>query len=438
MPELCRRFAAHLRGTPVAYDDVPVDDDGLSRVPARAARGGTHRRLGRGRHLRRARRARRQAEGRARGGQLLRGEPPLARRPVPPHRRRRAGRAVRARWVRAVGARASSVGCSRSKGRSCERRLARGRRPGRARRARADPALRPAGRALRALPHGGDGAPPRQGGALVPPRPGRVVGRAARVRDPETAPRRRRRFAPTTAARSTGPPARSSSSRDRRTRSTILSEAGVLSREGLPLDRPPGHVVARPCCRSAYLRGAFLGGGSLSGPRSPHLEVRTPLHAGAAFVRSVASAAGRQDARPRPGDPLGRVREELGRDRGLPVRRRRHGDRPRSRGASARRRPQGRREPRRERRPREPRSPEPIGARAVRGCRRRCGTPELLAGLAPTLQDAAELRLRHPSLSLRELAARTDPPVTKAAMAGRLARLVALAAEELQPTSDPG
>ena len=56
----------------------------------------------------------------------------------------------------------------------------------------------------------------------------------------------------------------------------------------LPLDRPPGKVVARPCCRSAYLRGAFLGGGSQGGQASPHLESQTRLHGGAAFVRSVA------------------------------------------------------------------------------------------------------------------------------------------------------
>jgi methylated-DNA-[protein]-cysteine S-methyltransferase len=30
VPALCRRFAAHLRGAPVAYDDVPVDDAGLT------------------------------------------------------------------------------------------------------------------------------------------------------------------------------------------------------------------------------------------------------------------------------------------------------------------------------------------------------------------------------------------------------------------------
>jgi methylated-DNA-[protein]-cysteine S-methyltransferase len=29
VPDLCRRFAAHLGGTPVAYNDVPVDETGL-------------------------------------------------------------------------------------------------------------------------------------------------------------------------------------------------------------------------------------------------------------------------------------------------------------------------------------------------------------------------------------------------------------------------
>ena len=76
----------------------------------------------------------------------------------------------------------------------------------------------------------------------------------------------------------------------------------MLDDEHRPLDRPPGRVVARSCCRGAYLRGAFLGGGSLTGPRSPHLEVRTPTPAGASFLRSVAlggggAAAGRASAR---------------------------------------------------------------------------------------------------------------------------------------------
>jgi DNA-binding transcriptional regulator WhiA len=41
-------------------------------------------------------------------------------------------------------------------------------------------------------------------------------------------------------------------------------------------------------------------------------------------------------------------------------------------------------------------------------------------------------------MSLRELAARTDPPVTKAAMAGRLARLVALARDGVEAPEATG
>lgn len=43
------------------------------------------------------------------------------------------------------------------------------------------------------------------------------------------------------------------------------------------------------------------------------------------------------------------------------------------------------------------------------------------------LREAAELRRRHPSASLRELAARTDPPASRAALHRRLRRLEALA-----------
>jgi DNA-binding protein WhiA len=47
--------------------------------------------------------------------------------------------------------------------------------------------------------------------------------------------------------------------------------------------------------------------------------------------------------------------------------------------------------------------------------------------LSPRLREAAELRLRHPSLSLRELAGKCRPPVTKAALHRRLAKVVELA-----------
>ena len=51
-----------------------------------------------------------------------------------------------------------------------------------------------------------------------------------------------------------------------------LHRAGVLDRSHRPLGRPPARVVARRCCAAAYLRGALLGSGTLSGPRGPHLR----------------------------------------------------------------------------------------------------------------------------------------------------------------------
>jgi DNA-binding transcriptional regulator WhiA len=47
--------------------------------------------------------------------------------------------------------------------------------------------------------------------------------------------------------------------------------------------------------------------------------------------------------------------------------------------------------------------------------------------LPSAVREAAELRLRHPSLSLRELAPKCRPPVTKAALHRRLRRVIELA-----------
>lgn len=69
----------------------------------------------------------------------------------------------------------------------------------------------------------------------------------------------------------------------------LLREAGVLSSSGAPLEAPPKRVVGRSCCRGAYLRGALLGAGSLSGPRNPHLEIRAATVEGARFIVEVAA-----------------------------------------------------------------------------------------------------------------------------------------------------
>lgn len=72
----------------------------------------------------------------------------------------------------------------------------------------------------------------------------------------------------------------------------VLREAGVLSASGAPVEQPPKRVVGRSCCRGAYLRGALLGAGSLSGPRDPHLELRAGSLTGARFIAEVAAREG--------------------------------------------------------------------------------------------------------------------------------------------------
>jgi cell division protein WhiA len=72
-----------------------------------------------------------------------------------------------------------------------------------------------------------------------------------------------------------------------------LHEAGVLGANLAPIERVPARIVARGCCRRAYLRGAFIGCGSLSRPRRPaHLEWRVTGEAAAAQLRELAEAEG--------------------------------------------------------------------------------------------------------------------------------------------------
>ena len=206
----------------------------------------------------------------------------------------------------------------------------------------------------------------------------------------------------------------------------VLTQAGVLGDEGRPLDRPPGKVVARPCCRSAYLRGAFLGAGSLSGPGSPHLEIRTPLHGGAAFVRSVASSVGvRLRVADRDSHSIAYAKGWEAIEGYLSVA-----------GASETVLALEERALVAELRAEANRLANADHANLVRQSRSarsqldavsRLEREGVLPGLASGLQAAADLRRRHPSLSARELAARAEPPVTKAAMAARLGRLVAIA-----------
>ncbi len=219
-----------------------------------------------------------------------------------------------------------------------------------------------------------------------------------------------------------------------------LHHAGVLDASHRPVDHPPRRVLSRHCCRRSYLRGALLGAGSLSGPRDPHLEIRTAEIEGARFLADVAEREGARAARPRPRPPCGRLCQGNGDDRRRARRRRCGRRRPRPRGAFRRRRDARRRKPARQCRSREPRPHEPrracparSGAPAPGGRRaRRALTGASGGGVAPApVPDALDRRAR-PTLqaagdeSLRVPAA-SPPPGARGAVkpAIRLAKRLA-------------
>ena len=206
----------------------------------------------------------------------------------------------------------------------------------------------------------------------------------------------------------------------------VLTDAGVVDRRHAPLEVPSRRVVARSCCRAAYLRGAFLGGGSVSVAGSPHVELRTGSAAAATWLTQLAQKNGVElgvverathaAAYAKSWDAIESLLAVMGaaetvlsleersvvaetRSRANRLANADHANLVRT-GRSARRQ-----------------------LEAVEGLR----AEGVLHDLPDPLREVAELRLRHPTDSLRELASRTDPPATKAAVHRRLRRLEELA-----------
>ena len=203
----------------------------------------------------------------------------------------------------------------------------------------------------------------------------------------------------------------------------------MLDQRLVPVERPPKRVVARPCCRGAYLRGALLGGGSLSGPRAPHLELRAGSVEGAEFLAAVAAGEGvtlrvrdrgsHALAYAKGAEPIEGVLAAAGASNAVlafeeqavmgatlaHANRLANADHANlvrtSRAAHAQ-------------------------LRAVRALE----AAGILDDLPTRLREAGRLRLRYPTLSLRELAERCDPPATKAAVYRRLSKLRRLAETE--------
>jgi DNA-binding protein WhiA len=205
----------------------------------------------------------------------------------------------------------------------------------------------------------------------------------------------------------------------------LLREAGVVDLRATPLERPPQRVVRRACCRRAYLRGALLGGGSLSGPRSPHLEIRAAGIDGAEFLAEIA-----ERERLRLG-VLDRGRHAVAYAKGADA----IADVLAAAGAHSAVLALEERAVLGATRARANRLANADHANLVRVARasdRDARAAERLAAtggldlLSPSAREAVELRLRHPSLSLRELGAKCRPPITKAAFHARLRKLADL------------
>ncbi len=204
----------------------------------------------------------------------------------------------------------------------------------------------------------------------------------------------------------------------------VLREAGVVSASGAPLEVVPKQVVGRSCCRASYLRGAILGAGSLSGPRAPHLEIRASHKDGAAFLVALADAEdcrlavaerrGQALAYAKGGETIVDLLALIGAsqtallldEHAVLAGTRSEANRLANADAAN------------------------VG-RVVRASREQIEAIEALAGhsLPPHLAVVAELRVRHPALSLAELGLRSKPPIPKATIAARMRQIRALASE---------
>jgi cell division protein WhiA len=208
----------------------------------------------------------------------------------------------------------------------------------------------------------------------------------------------------------------------------VLEECGVLGARLQPLARPPKRVVGRACCRGAYLRGSLLAAGSVSAPPSPHLEVRTETREAAELVAEAVAREGvafsvveRRDHAVAYAKGLDRIADALA-----------------LAGASDAALELDERAVVGETKARANRLTNADQANLVRTSRaayaqlealRRLERERRLDELSPRLRETAELRLRHPSLPLRELALKCRPQASKAIVHRRLQKLIQLAAE---------
>jgi cell division protein WhiA len=212
----------------------------------------------------------------------------------------------------------------------------------------------------------------------------------------------------------------------------LLNELGVLSDDLRVQMTVPRRLVERRCCLISFLRGLFLGCGSISAPGAPvHVEFTIE---NAELAEQVRGFLARLDL------PF----KLAVRDRNIACYSKR------SQTAADLMAVLGAHEgclrweehavlgTVRESANRLANCDEANARRAASAAERQAATARRLmassawAVLPDSLREVAELRLRYPYLSLQELAGRAHPPLSKSALNHRLRRLAALA-DELDP-----
>ena len=203
---------------------------------------------------------------------------------------------------------------------------------------------------------------------------------------------------------------------------------GILDRQHGIVAGIPKHVVARPCCRLAYIRGCLIAGGFVADPRGDfHLEIAVQ---GEEFAHALARLIGELGVRarvnPRRGsfavyiksaDDIRRLLELVGAERSVAeiaeARAVKSVKNDVNRRVNAELANQGR---------------SAGAAQHQVELIERLGELGLRAGLPEALEQFCRLREDNPDLSLRDLGQLADPPLSKGALYHRVLRLEKLLA----------
>jgi len=206
--------------------------------------------------------------------------------------------------------------------------------------------------------------------------------------------------------------------------SPVLGHLGVLDRDGRPSEGVAAERSRAACDAAAYIRGALMAAGSLSDPGAPaHLEVRAPGEPTALAVARLLGRLGGPGARAQRHDERWRVVLKSGAQVGAVLARAgAHGTFLLADGARLTRelRSEANRAANAER---------ANIARAVTASSRQVAAIDRAVGTAawsrlpPEVAATALARLANPEASLAELGQMLDPPVGKATVHRRLARL---------------